>query len=138
MATFDRSVSTKRGAGALAYVRVSQRASFTFVDNATVKVQVNAPAGATRPTVTLETPTALSGTPTTANFRCGTTDTGQQVVADVDAKAQGHITCTMVAGLDRATPLTSKTTYYLQVVVAGGTAPAGTIYAFFDYDAPVF
>jgi len=138
MATFDRSISTKRGAGALAYARVSQRMSFTFTDNGTVKVQVNIPAGATRPSIAVETPTAFTGTPTGANFRCGTADGGQQLVTDVDAKAQGHIAATIVAPYDRATPLASKTTFYAQVVVAGGTAPAGTVFAFIDYDAPLF
>lgn len=139
MSTLDQKLSSRRtGNTGQAFNRVSQRASFTFADNGTVKAQITLPASAARPSIQIENPTTFTGTPTSAMFRAGTTDTGQEIVADVDAKAAGHIASTIVAGYNRGVPLASQTILYLQVVVVGGIAPVGTIYAFVDYDAPTF
>lgn len=115
-----------------------QLATFTFVAAGTYKAQITLPAGSHLVSVPGETPTAISGSPTSANFRCGTTDTGQEVVADTDLKAQGHFTNTIVAGFNKiAFAAAADTVLFLQVVVAGGTAPAGTIYAPVDYYPPI-
>ncbi len=71
------------------------------------------------------------------HFRAGLTDTGQEIVADVDAKALGHVNATIVAALDKVGGfLNADMTLYLQLTTAGGTAPAGTVHAIIDYDAP--
>jgi hypothetical protein len=115
-----------------------QLLTFTVNGNTTVKAQAVLPAGAIFRGITLDTPAAVGGTPSSCNFRCGTADTGQQVTADVDAKAQGHISTTVVAALDKVGGFSAAdTTLFAQVTTAGGTSSTGTIYAFVDYDAPV-
>lgn len=139
MATEDTTLATRRGAGTPARAGARQLATFTVNGNTTAKVPITLPAGSWFRGITLDTPTAISGTPTSCNFRAGTADTGQQVVADVDAKAQGHISTTIVAALDKVGGfLAADTVLFLQVTTAGGTSSAGTIYAFVDYDPPVY
>lgn len=75
--------------------------------------------------VRMETPVAISGAPSTCNTRVGTTAAAQDIVADVDAKAQGHITNTLVTAFDVIT--NNAANLFVQTVVSGGTAPAGTI-----------
>lgn len=138
MATEDATLNTKRGAGIPARVRVSKLISLTVNGNTTVKdSSVVVPAGSYYRAHTIDTPTAISGTPTTCNVRIGTADAGQQILADVDAKAQGHITGTVVAALDKVGGFASAdTTLFAQVVTSGGTSSAGKIYILVDYDAP--
>lgn len=140
MPTDDQMFSKLRSAddGKPAMVRVTQRVTLTVAGNTTVKDNVTLPAGSSFRGITLDTPIAISGSPSSCNVRAGTSDTGQQVVADVDAKDQGHISTTIVAALNKVGGFTSNTVLYLQVTTAGGTSSAGTIYAFVDYDAPVF
>jgi hypothetical protein len=143
MATEDQFIAARRAAGVTgattARVRCNQPVTFTVAGNTTVKVPVNLPAGAYFRGIQVETPADVGGTPTTCNFRCGTADTGQQVVADVDVKAQGHFSTTIVTGLDKVGGFSAaQTTLYLQLTTAGGTSPTGTVYAFVDYDAPTF
>lgn len=114
-----------------------QMATFTIAGTGTYKTQLTVPAGSHLVAVPGETPVAISGVPTTCNFRCGTADAGQEIVADVDLKAQGHFTNTIVTAFNKIGFAAADTILYLQVVVTGGTAPAGTIYVPVDYYPPV-
>lgn len=138
MATEDVSVNTKRGAGIPARVRVSKLITLTVNGNTTVKdSSVVVPTGSYYRAHTMDTPTAISGTPSSCNVRIGTADTGQQILADVDCKAQGHVAGTVVAALDKVGGFaTTDTTLFSQVTTSGGTSSAGTIYILIDYDAP--
>jgi hypothetical protein len=143
MATEDQSTQARRSNGvtgsATARTRCTRAIDLTVAGNNTVKDStITLPAGSLFRAVTLDTPTAISGSPSSCNVRVGTTDTGQEVVADVDAKAQGHITGTIVAGLDKVGGFTSATQLFAQVTTSGGTGSAGTIRLLVDYDAPVF
>lgn len=141
MATEDSTISARRAGGVVGKARVActQLLKFVVNGNTVVKDSIILPAGSYFRGVTFDTPTAISGTPTTCNCRVGTTDTGQDVVADVDAKAQGHIAATIVAALDKVGGfVASDTTLFGQVTTAGGTASAGTIYGLVSYDAPTF
>lgn len=75
--------------------------------------------------VRIETPVAISGTPTSCLLRLGITAAGQEIVADVDAKAQGHIAATIVTAFDAVGNAAGN--LFAQLVTAGGTSPAGTI-----------
>lgn len=142
MATEDQFNAARRASGVTgagtARVRCSRSIDITIAGHAAAVKDstITLPAGSWLRAVTLETPTAISGSPSSVNFRAGTTDTGQQIVADVDAKAQGHITGTVVAGFEKK--LAVDTQLFLQATSAGGTAEAGVITVFVDYDAPVF
>lgn len=140
MATEAQYQATRRGAGSAAQVLCSKVVAFTVNGNTTVKDStITLPAGSTFHSITLDTPTAISGTPTTCNFRAGIADTGATIVADVDAKGQGHIACTIVAALNKISLAASADTpLFLQVTTSGGTASAGTIYAIVNYSAPAF
>jgi hypothetical protein len=141
MPTEDQMMSSKRGAGdgKPAMVRVTKKVTFTIAANATYSDSVDMPPGSTFVGIQGETPTAVAGTPTTCNFRAGTAAAGQQVVADVDLKGQGHVACTIVATFDKVgNAATAKQTIFLQLVCVGGTGPSGTVYALVTYDAPVF
>lgn len=77
-----------------------------------------------------ETATAIPGTPTNTNIRLGSGANGQQYVADVDVKAQGWVTATVVyAGRNPAT------TIHYTVASSGGTAASqdGTILIHVEY-----
>jgi hypothetical protein len=143
MATEDQTAQARRSAGvtgaATARNRCTRAIDLTVSGNTTVKDStITLPAGSYFRAVTLDTPTAISGSPTTCNVRVGTTDTGQDVVADVDAKAQGHISATIVASLDKVGAFALATTLFAQVTTSGGSGSAGTIRVLVDYDAPVF
>ena len=137
MATEDATVNTRRGAGIPARVRVSKLVTLTVAGNTTVKDgTVTVPAGSYFRAVTLDTPVAISGSPTHSYVRIGITDTGQEIVADVDVQAQGHVTATVVAALDKVAGFVSDTPLFIQVATTGGTASAGAIRVLVDYDAP--
>lgn len=93
--------------------------------NSTVKLNTPIPASWVT-SVGTSTPTAISGTPTSCNVRVGITDTGQEVVADVDLKAQQNSTATIVASFARYANTASN--LFVQVTTSGGTSSAGTIY----------
>jgi hypothetical protein len=78
----------------------------------------------------LNTPTAIPGTPSNTNVRVGTAANGQQIVADVDAKAAGAINATVTAAGRLATG-----TIHFTVASSGGTASAqdGTIVLYHEY-----
>lgn len=135
MATIEAVISGRHNSQ---YVASRQLITLVVSGNSTVKAQAILPTGSIFRGITWDTPVAITGTPTTCNVRVGTADAGQQVVADVDLKAQGHSSSTIVAALDKVGGFsTADTTLFLQVVTAGGTSSAGTIYGFVDYDAPV-
>jgi hypothetical protein len=130
--------STNQGRHYSQYVPSRQLLTFTVNGNTTVKAQAVLPIGAIIRAIAVETPAAVGGTPSSCNFRCGTADTGQQVVADVDAKAAGHIAATIVAALDKVgTAAAADTTLFAQLTTAGGTSSTGTVYAIVDYDSPL-
>lgn len=140
MATDDQYMSYLRGAGdgVPAKVRVVKKVLFTVAGSTTISTSVVLPAGADFRNIVLDTPVAITNAPTSCLFRAGTAAAGQQVVADVDAKAQGHISTTIVASLDKgAVAALSNTTIYLAMTTIGASA-AGTIECFVEYDAPVF
>lgn len=140
MATDDQYYSALRAAGdgIAAKVRVTQKVNFTVAGATTVSATVVLPAGSDFRGITLDTPVAISGGPTSCLFRAGTALAGQQVVADVDAKGQGHIAATIVAALDKGgVAAASATTIFLAVTTIGG-GTAGTIECFVEYDAPIF
>lgn len=140
MATQDQMDSALRSAysGKAAKTRVTQKVILTVAGATTVSDTVVMPAGSDFRGITLDTPTAISGGPTSCLFRAGTAAAGQQVVADVDAKGQGHIACTIVAALDKGNvaALTTTTIFLAVTTVGGGTA--GPIQVYVEYDAPIF
>ncbi len=123
-------------------VRVEKRIDLVMTAGVTVTANFNLPASASRLTVAFETPTAFSGAPTHINARVGLSSGGQEIVADTDIQAQGHITGTIAAALNQPdiTGSTSGqggsvTPVYLQLAAAGGTNPAGTCSVFISYGA---
>lgn len=135
MATDDQFIQAGHGAGSRSAARA--KISFTVSGNGTMKDSAVLPAGSWFRGITLETPVAISGAPSSVNFRAGLSDAGQEAVADIDAKGQGHINTTIVAALDKVGGfLNADTNLYLQLTTAGGTASAGTVHAIIDYDAP--
>lgn len=141
MPTEDQYISAMRAAGdgVAAMSKVTKKVTFTVSGNTTLSATVDMPAGSIFRDLQLETPAAVAGTPTTCNFSAGTAAAGAQIVAAVDAKAQGHIACTIVTAFDKVgNASAAKVTVYLQLVTAGGTAATGTVYALVGYDAPVF
>ena len=141
MATEDRSLASRRSSGTgVPQPVVSRLVTFTVNGNSTVAdTSITLPVGSVLHSIVLDTPTAISGTPTSCMFRCGTASAGQQVVADVDGKAQGHITATIVAGFDKVGGFSAADVpLFLQVVTTGGTSSAGTIEALVTYAAPVY
>jgi hypothetical protein len=133
MATIDQFYADKRGPGA--HVHVAQSLSLTMAAGATASGSLSLPSGSWLASVRFETATAFSGSPTNINARCGTAAAGQQVVADVDVKAQGHSQATIVAAFD--VQGAAGTTYYFQIAAVGGTSPAGTVVAVVSYYAPI-
>lgn len=136
MATENKFINDQlRGVGSR--IASNQVLTLTVAGNTTVSGTLLIPDGSWIDAVTLETPTAISGTPTTCNVSIGTAAAGAQIVAAVDAKAQGHIATTIVAGLDKIAGFVGLNTVYAQVVTAGGTSSAGNIYVRVSYSAPV-
>lgn len=105
--------------------------------NTTVKAQIVIPDSSWLSAIDIETPTAISGTPTSCLVRVGTTDGGVDIVAAVDAKAQGHIAATIVTAFDKIGGMAGLTTLFIQVITSGGTSSAGTINIRAAYSAPV-
>lgn len=140
MSTEAKYQLTRQGAGTIAMNVVSKVVTFTVAGNSTLSdSSIVLPAGSVFHSISLDTPTAITGSPTSCNFRAGTASTGQQIVADVDAKAAGKIATTIVAALDTvAMAAAADTTLFLQLVTAGGTASAGPIYAKVNYAAPAY
>ena len=102
----------------------------------TVSGSAPVPAGSWLKSVSIETPTAISGSPTSANVTVGSTSGGSDIVAAVNAASQGHIAATITAGFDKVNGLAANGTVFAQVVTAGGTSPAGNINVLVDYAAP--
>ena len=109
----------------------------TVNGNTTVTGTFTIPAGSWLNAVDIETPTAISGTPTSCLTRAGTTLHGQDIVADVDGKSQGHIASTIVAAFDKIGGLAGLATVFVEVTTSGGTSSAGTINVVLSYAAPV-
>lgn len=133
MATIDQTLNAERGADSRLTSTVL--VPLTMVAGAAVAVTREIPPGSWIIGIKLETPTAFTGSPTAINLRIGTASTGQQVVADVDVKAQGHISATVVAAFDVAG--NNAASLFLALAASGGTAPAGTCNALITYAAPV-
>jgi len=124
-----------RGVGSRACSK--QNLALTVNGNSTVAGTISIPDGSWYDACSIETPTAISGTPTSCLVRVGVTLHGQEIVADVDAKSQGHIAATIVAAFDKVAGLVGKNTLYIEVTTSGGTSSAGTINILSRYDAPV-
>lgn len=133
MATVIQKERNRAGAGASTRALASQNVAVTMAAGATASGSITVPEGSWLHGIRAETATAFSGTPTNINLRVGTAAAGQQVVADVDVKAQGHVAATIVAAFDS---VTGATTYYYQIAATGGTNPAGTVNVRFEYWAP--
>lgn len=134
MATAAQTAAGRVGGVVGARPVYSQMLPLVMVAGATVSGSIAVPEGSQLHSIKLETPTAISGAPTNINVRVGSAAAGQQVVADVDAKAQGHIAATIVAAFDA---MAGVVTYFFQAAATGGTAPAGTINAILTYSPPV-
>ena len=109
----------------------------TVNGDGTVSGSAPVPAGSWLKSVTIETPVAISGSPTSANVSVGSTSGGSDIVAAVNAASQGHIAATIPAGFDKVNGLAANGTVFAQIVTAGGTSPAGTINVLVDFAAPV-
>lgn len=112
-------------------------AVLTVAGNTVVTGTIPVPDGSWIDAVSIETPTAISGTPTTCNVIAGTAAAGATIVAAVDAKAQGHIAGTIVAAFDKIGGFVGFNTVFVQVTTAGGTASAGAINVRVSYSPPV-
>lgn len=132
MATDPQLVADRRG-GISSRTLTRLFTTSAVAGTGTVSGSFSVPEGAHLSSVQVEVPAAISGTPTTCNFRVGSAAAGQQVVADVDLKAQGHTVCTIVAAFDK---IAGVTTYFWQMVTTGGTAPAGAFTVIVDYFPP--
>lgn len=99
-------------------VTVQKNIPVTIVDGAAAGTFV-LPAGCFVQHIWLETPAAIPGTPTNTNLRLGSTANGAQYVADVDIKAQGVISATLLYAARNATG-----TVHFTVASSGGTASA--------------
>lgn len=132
MATVAQKTANQRGGVS---TRTMTRAfkTLTMAAGVTVSDSITVPAGSHLNSVKAETGAAFTGTPTNINLRVGSAATGQQVVADVDVKAQGHVAATVVSSFDA---IASTITYYLQLAANGGTSPAGSVTVCIDYFPP--
>ncbi len=139
MATIDQNEFTRFGAGdkSNVFVRIDKRVDLVMTAGGTVSAQINLPANAQRLMVMFETPAAFSGSPTNIYTRVGLTSGGQEIVADSDVKAQGHLAGTIATALNQ-TAITANgvTPVYLQCTANGGTAPAGTVSVYVGYAVP--
>lgn len=135
MANETKYTSGREGGDISARRRYAQVTALTMAAGATTSGSVNIPAGSWPTAIRAEVATAFSGSPTNINFRAGNAAAGQQLVADVDVKAQGHTNCTIVAAYDIVGSVDS--TIYFQIAAVGGTNPAGTVNVITEYFAPV-
>ena len=139
MATIDQTEFMRFGAGDKSniFIRVDKRVDLVMLAGASVQAQINLPANAQRLMVAFETPTPFSGTPTNINVRVGLTSGGQEIVADSDVKAQGHLAGVINAALNQtAVAANGLTPIYLQCAANGGAAPAGTVSVYVGYAVP--
>lgn len=135
MAT-ETAYALAQGSAAGARFNASQNSALTVNGNTTVTGPIALPKGCILHAVAIETPVAISGTPTTCNVSVGTTSGGVDIVAAVDCKAQAHVAATIVAAFDKILGLAAIDTIFIQVVTAGGTASAGTINVLVSYSPP--
>ena len=133
MATEDSYIQAGHGVGSRGSAR--QLSVLTVSGANTVKGPITVPAGSWLNAIAIETPSAISGTPTNCNVTVGTTDGGTDIVAAVDCKAQGHVAATIATGFDKVGGLATTNTLFIQVA-STGTSPAGTINVLVSYDAP--
>lgn len=84
-----------------------------------------------------DTPTNIPGSPTNTNLRLGSAANGQQYVADVDLKAQGFSSLTVVYAARNAAA-GADATFHFTVASSGGTTADqdGTIVLYVDYVIP--
>lgn len=78
------------------------------------------PRGAVIHEIYRDTQTAIPGSPTNTNLRLGSAANGQQYVADVDVKAQGYSSLTVVYAARNAAAAAPATVHYT-VASSGGT-----------------
>ena len=133
MATENQMLNALRGVGSR--FGSSQVLPFTVAGDGTYSGVIAAPAGAWLSSIRIETPAAISGSPTSALVRVGSVLAGADIVADVNAQNQGHINATILPTVDVING--APQVFYVQLVVAGGTSPAGTVNVRIDYAAPV-
>ena len=129
MATIAQKIANERG-GVATRTLTRTFATLTMAAGATASGSISVPAGSHLNSVKAETATAFTGAPTNINLRVGTAAAGQQVVADTDVKAQGHVNGTVVAAFDA---IAGAATYFLQIAAVGGTSPAGSVVVAIDY-----
>jgi hypothetical protein len=134
MATEAKFINELKGVNSRLVSRVNS--ALVVAGNTTVKGPITVPPGSYLTNVDIETPTAITGTPTSCLVSVGTTDGGVDIVAAVDCKTQAHVAATIVAAFDKILGLATLNTLYIQVVTTGGTASAGTINVNVQYAAP--
>jgi|GEM_PF-4374194 len=126
--------NARRGIGSR--LNSTQLIALTVNGDGTVTGSAPVPAGSWLKSVAIETPVAISGSPTSANVSVGSTSGGSDIVAAINAASQGHIAATIPAAFDKVNGLAAIGTVFAQVVTAGGTSPAGTINVLVDFAAP--
>ena len=132
----DQYLNAGRGVGS--QLVSLQRLTLTMAAGATTQGTITVPAGTFIRTIRAETGTAFTGAPTNINLRAGSTAGNNDIMTDTDIKAAGHFTGTVVAGFDVTNAAANGPyTMNFQIAAVGGTNPAGTVYVFVDYAAPV-
>jgi hypothetical protein len=96
------------------------RVPIAIVDGAAAGTFV-IPSGAVVTNIDRDTPANIPGSPTNTNLRLGSAANGQQYVADVDLKAQGYSSLTVVYALRNAAA-SAPATVHFTVASSGGTA----------------
>ena len=134
MATESKFLNDQRLVGSRSGARFNT--ALTVSGNTTVKSNFLVPASSYLESVAIETPTAITGSPTSCLVSVGTTDAGVDIVAAVDCKSQAHVAATIVAAFDKILGLATLNTIYVQVVTSGGTASAGTINVLVSFSPP--
>lgn len=125
MATEDQYLQAGHGIGSRSVT--SNAVTLTVAGATTVAGTIVVPDGAWLDAVKIDTPVVIAGSPTSCLVRVGTTLHGQQIVADVDAKAAGKITATLVAAFDTLAGLVGNPTLFIEVTTIGssGAGPIG-------------
>lgn len=136
MATSDQYLQAYQGVGSLAEVCIPL--TLTVNGNTTVKnTSATIPVGSVLKAITYNVPTAISGSPTHTYLNVGLTDGGGEIVANLDVKAQGNGTCTIVAGIDQTAQFaTANTPLFVELTTSGGTSSAGGVNVYITYCAP--
>jgi hypothetical protein len=135
-ATDDQYLNAIRGLGSR--LTSVQMVPITMVAGATTQATITVPYGSWIRAIKAETGTAFTGSPTNINLTAGSTAAGTDIMAATDIKAAGHFTGTIVAAFDVTNAAaTAAYTVNLQIAAVGGTTPAGTVYVYVDYAAPV-